>query len=78
MTQRPVGTVVLRNEEGESELPLDHRNLYETALSAFHSAIEGQGRPSASGEDGVWSLATGLAAVKAAATGAAVEIETGL
>ncbi|WP_322886546.1 1,5-anhydro-D-fructose reductase [Sinorhizobium medicae] len=78
MTQRPVGTVVLRNEEGESELPLDHRNLYETALSAFHSAIEGQGRPSASGEDGVWSLATGLAVVKAAATGAAVEIETGL
>ncbi|MDX0508715.1 gfo/Idh/MocA family oxidoreductase [Sinorhizobium medicae] len=78
MTQRPVGTVVLRNDEGESELPLDHRNLYETALSAFHSAIEGQGRPSASGEDGVWSLATGLAVVKAAATGAAVEIETGL
>ena len=32
----------------------------------------------ASGEDGVWSLATGLAVVKAAATGGAVEIETGL
>ncbi|RVI76063.1 1,5-anhydro-D-fructose reductase, partial [Sinorhizobium meliloti] len=54
MTQRPVGTVVLRNEEGESELPLDHRNLYETAIAAFHSAIGGNGRPSASGEDGVW------------------------
>ncbi|MDW9907892.1 gfo/Idh/MocA family oxidoreductase [Sinorhizobium meliloti] len=78
MTQRPVGTVVLRNEEGESELPLDHRNLYETAIAAFHSAIGGNGRPSASGEDGVWSLATGLAVVKAAATGGAVEIETGL
>lgn len=77
MTQRPVGTVVLRNEEGESELPLDHRNLYETAIAAFHSAIGGNGRPSASGEDGVWSLATGLAVVKAAATGGAVEIETG-
>ncbi|MDX0130366.1 gfo/Idh/MocA family oxidoreductase [Sinorhizobium meliloti] len=78
MTQRPVGTVVLRNEEGESELPLDQRNLYETAIAAFHSAIGGNGRPSASGEDGVWSLATGLAVVKAAATGGAVEIETGL
>ncbi|RVJ91367.1 1,5-anhydro-D-fructose reductase [Sinorhizobium meliloti] len=78
MTQRPVGTVVLRNEEGESELPLDHRNLYETAIAAFHSAIGGNGRPSASGEDGVWSLATGLAVVKATATGGAVEIETGL
>ncbi len=78
MTQRPVGTVVLRDEEGESELQLDHRNLYETALEAFHAAIGGNGRPSASGEDGVWSLATGLAVVKAAATGGAVEIETGL
>ncbi|MBP1885560.1 Gfo/Idh/MocA family protein [Sinorhizobium mexicanum] len=78
MTQRPVGTVVLRNEEGESELPLDHSNLYETALSAFHAAIEGKGAPSATGEDGVWSLATGLAVVKAAATGTAAAIETGL
>ncbi|ASY58629.1 MULTISPECIES: Gfo/Idh/MocA family protein [Sinorhizobium] len=78
MTQRPVGTVTLRNEEGEVELPLDHRNLYETALNAFHAAIEGNGRPSATGEDGVWSLATGLAVVKAAATGVAAHIETGL
>ncbi|MDK1375975.1 MULTISPECIES: Gfo/Idh/MocA family oxidoreductase [unclassified Sinorhizobium] len=78
MTQRPVGTVVLRNEEGESELPLDHSNLYETALSAFHAAIEGKGAPSATGEDGVWSLATGLAVLKAAATGTAAAIETGL
>ncbi|HXV31799.1 MAG TPA: Gfo/Idh/MocA family oxidoreductase [Sinorhizobium sp.] len=78
MTQRPVGSVILRNEESESELPLDHHNLYETALAAFHSAIEGKGRPSATGEDGVWSLATGLAVAKAAATGMAVQIETGL
>ncbi|MCA1441883.1 Gfo/Idh/MocA family oxidoreductase [Ensifer sp. IC4062] len=78
MTQRPVGTVVLRNEEGESELPLDHSNLYEAALSAFHAAIEGKGAPSATGEDGVWSLATGLAVLKAAATGTAAAIETGL
>jgi len=78
MTQRPVGTVTLRNEEGEIELPLDHRNLYEMAIEAFHAATEGNGRPSATGEDGVWSLATGLAVVKAAATGMAVQIETGL
>ncbi|MDK1387413.1 Gfo/Idh/MocA family oxidoreductase [Sinorhizobium sp. 8-89] len=78
MTQRPIGTVVLRNEEGESELPLDHRNLYETALTAFHAAVEGNGAPSATGEDGVWSLAAGIAVLKAAATGMAVQIETGL
>ncbi|OHV78347.1 Gfo/Idh/MocA family protein [Ensifer sp. LCM 4579] len=78
MTQRPVGTVALRNEEGEFELPLDHSNLYETALQAFHAAIEGQGSPSATGEDGVWSLAVGLAVAKSAASGMAVQIETGL
>jgi len=78
MTQRPVGTVTLRNADGETELSLDHRNLYETALSAFHAAVRGEGRPSATGEDGVWSLATGLAVAKAAATGQAVAIETGL
>jgi 1,5-anhydro-D-fructose reductase (1,5-anhydro-D-mannitol-forming) len=78
MTQRPVGTVVLRNSDGECELKLDHRNLYETALLAFHNAIAGKGAPSASGEDGVWSLATGLAVARAAATGTAVKIEPGL
>ncbi len=77
MTQRPVGSVILRNADGETELPLDGRNLYETALEAFHGAIAGKGRPSATGEDGVWSLATGIAVVEAAATGKAVTIVSG-
>lgn len=78
MTQHAIGTVTLRNADGEQELPLDHRNLYETALAAFHAAIAGKGKPSATGEDGVWSLATGLAVVEAAKTGSAVKIEPGL
>lgn len=78
MTQKPVGTVVLRNADGEHALPLDGGNLYETALVAFHAAIEGKGAPSATGEDGIWSLATGLAVVRAAASGSVVRIETGL
>jgi 1,5-anhydro-D-fructose reductase (1,5-anhydro-D-mannitol-forming) len=78
MTQRPTGTVTLRDADGEHELPLDHRNLYEATLAAFHAAIAGKGTPSATGEDGVWSLATGLAVVKAARTGHAVRIEPGL
>ncbi|MDG3579118.1 Gfo/Idh/MocA family oxidoreductase [Rhizobium sp. YJ-22] len=78
MSQRPVGTVTLRNAEGEQELPVDHQNLYETALINFHAAIAGKGKPLCSGEDGIWSLATGLAVVKAAATGQAVSIESGL
>lgn len=78
MTQRPVGSVTLRNAEGEQELPLDTRNLYETALGAFHAAISGTGQPSATGEDGIWSLATGLAVVEAAKSGGTVAIEAGL
>lgn len=77
MSQRPVGTVTLRNAEGEQELPVDHQNLYERALLDFHAAITGKGKPLCSGEDGIWSLATGLAVVKAAATGQAVSIESG-
>ncbi|ANH05369.1 Gfo/Idh/MocA family protein [Shinella sp. HZN7] len=78
MTQRPTGTVTLRDADGEHELPLDHRNLYEATLAAFHAAIAGKGTPSATGEDGIWSLATGLAVVEAAQTGRAVRIEPGL
>ncbi|MDB5526476.1 MAG: fructose reductase [Rhizobium sp.] len=78
MTQSPVGTVTLRNADGEKVLPLDTRNLYETALDAFQNAIAGKGKPSATGEDGIWSLATGLAVVAAAKTGTAVKIESGL
>ncbi len=78
MTQRPIGTVTLRDASGEQELPLDARNLYETALAAFHAAIAGNGKPSATGEDGVWSLASGLAVVEAARTGGTVKIAPGL
>jgi len=78
MTQRATGTVTLRNASGEQDLPLDHRNLYEAALSAFHAAMAGRGRPSATGEDGIWSLATGLAVAEAARTGKAARIEPGL
>ena len=78
MTQKPVGSVVLRNAEGELELSLDQRNLYETGLQSFHDAIAERGKPSATGEDGVWSLATGLAVLKSAATGKAVAVEAGL
>lgn len=78
MTQKPFGTVTLRNAAGETELPLDTTNLYQRTLAAFDAAIAGKGKPLCSGEDGVWSLATGLAVMKAARTGQSVRIETGL
>jgi 1,5-anhydro-D-fructose reductase (1,5-anhydro-D-mannitol-forming) len=78
MTQRPVGSVTLRTADGETELPLAQTNLYETALNAFHAAVAGNGKPAATGEDGVWSLATGLAVVDSAKSGRAVKVEPGL
>lgn len=78
MTQRATGSVTLRDANGEHDLPLDQTNLYETALSAFHAAIAGKGKPSATGEDGIWSLATGLAVVEAARSGGAVKIAPGI
>lgn len=78
MTQRPVGTVILKNASGERALPTIDKNLYQTALEAFHRAVAGKGQPAATAEDGIWSLATGLAVVESAATGKAVKIQTGL
>lgn len=78
MTQQPVGTVTLRNVDGETELSISHRNLYQNTLAAFEDAVAGRGQPLCSGEDGIWSLATGLAVMQAAASGGTVRIETGL
>jgi 1,5-anhydro-D-fructose reductase (1,5-anhydro-D-mannitol-forming) len=69
MTQRPVGRVTLRNTQGEAEVPLEHENLYARGLRAFVGAIRGEGTPSATGEDGVRSLATALAVLEATRTG---------
>ncbi|MEJ1160641.1 Gfo/Idh/MocA family protein [Prosthecomicrobium sp. N25] len=77
MTQRPVGTVTLRNDSGEHDLHVDHVNLYERALSNFHAALRGEGAPSATGEDGVRSMALALAALESARTGREAAVNTG-
>ncbi len=64
--------------DSREELIIDDTNLYERAVASFHAAIEGRGEPSATGEDGIWSLAVGLAVVEAARTGRRVKIEPGL
>lgn len=78
MTQKPVGSVTLRTATGEEELSFDREDLYTRSLRAFHAAIRTEGKPSATGEDGVWSLACAEAALASAKTGRAVTIETGL
>lgn len=74
MTQRPIGSVTLVTAKGEEALPFDGETLYVRALRAFFAAAEGQGEPAATGEDGIRSLAVGLAILEAATTGRTVPI----
>lgn len=78
MSQRPGGMVTLVTAAGEERPVLAFENYYAVGVRAFQSAIEGTGRPSATGEDGLRSLAVALAAREAAKTGRAITIEPGL
>ncbi|ESW78900.1 1,5-anhydro-D-fructose reductase [Mesorhizobium sp. LSJC285A00] len=75
MTQKPVGSVLLRTAKGEEELSFDREDLYVRSLRQFQAAISGAGQPSATGEDGVWSLACAEAALLSGKSGKAVAIE---
>lgn len=74
MTQKPIGTVTLRNADGERELTIDRENLYVRAVRAFHAAVRGKGTPAATAEDGIRSLAFGIATLEAARTGTTVRV----
>ncbi|WP_214472016.1 Gfo/Idh/MocA family oxidoreductase [Mesorhizobium sp. dw_380] len=75
MTQKPVGSVILRTASGEEELSFDHEDLYFRSVRRFHCAIHGDGHPAATGEDGIWSLASAEAALQSASSGKAVKID---
>ena len=75
MTQKPIGSVVLRTASGEEELPVDREDLYTRSLRQFHAAIRGEGQPSATGEDGVWSLAAAEAALASAKSNRSAAID---
>ncbi len=76
MTQQPKGEVLLRDAKGEEKLRLAHEGLYVRSLRLFQNAVAGEGSPSASGEDGVRSLAVALAARDATTTGHETRIES--
>ena len=69
MTQLPVGEVELVSAQGRKVVPFPTHNLYVQCVSDFLAAVAGQGAPSATGEDGVASLAVALAVREAARTG---------
>lgn len=75
MTQKPVGSVMLRTAKGEEQLSFDREDLYSRSLRQFHAAIRGEGQPSATGEDGIWSLTAAEAALQSANSGKAVKID---
>ncbi|WP_284616909.1 Gfo/Idh/MocA family protein [Aquabacterium humicola] len=74
MTQRATGTLTLRDDRGERPVDVVHENLYIRGVAAFCAAMAGEGVPSASGEDGVRSLAAALAVQQACRGGQRVAI----
>ena len=71
MTQEPEnGQIFLRRDGQTEEIDVGEReNLYIRSVRLFTQAAHGNGQPAATGEDGVRSLAIGLAAQQAASTG---------
>ncbi|WP_307437628.1 Gfo/Idh/MocA family protein [Labrys monachus] len=78
MTQKPTGDVLLRDASGERKLEVVPENLYVRSVTAFQNALRGEGRPAATGEDGVRSMALALAALESARTGREAMVEPGL
>jgi len=75
MTQKPDGSVLLRTAKGEEHLSFDREDLYTRSVRQFHAAIHGKGQPAATGEDGIWSLASAEAALQSASSGKAIKID---
>ena len=70
MTQDPRGRIVLRRDAEETELKLDPpEDLYAFAVRHFNQAVRTGTQPFATGEDGLRSLAVGLAALESSKSG---------
>ncbi|MBA2597678.1 MAG: Gfo/Idh/MocA family oxidoreductase [Chloroflexia bacterium] len=74
MTQQPIGTVTLRRDGRDEDVPITHENMYERSVARFVGAIRGEGPPSATGEDGARSLAIALAVRESAQTGRVISV----
>lgn len=74
MTQEPVGSIRLETASGSEDISYSTHNLYERSLGLFNKALQGGGRPSADGIDGIKSLAVALAVREAAQSGREVQV----
>jgi len=77
MTQRPVGEILLRDASGDARVSFADHNLYERSMGLFMAAVDRRGQPSATGVDGVKSLAVAAAVKRAATSGRRVAVEYG-
>ncbi|HVA88581.1 MAG TPA: Gfo/Idh/MocA family oxidoreductase [Chloroflexota bacterium] len=76
MTQDPIGRIILRRE-GQDDQHIDTEppeDLYGRAVRLFNAAVQGDGQPAATGEDGVRSLAVGLAVLESTRSGQRVAV----
>jgi len=75
MTQKPIGQIFLRRGNQIEAVDLgEPEDLYTRAVRLFNQAVHGEGEPSATGEDGVRSLAVALAVLESAKTGRRVQV----
>jgi 1,5-anhydro-D-fructose reductase (1,5-anhydro-D-mannitol-forming) len=75
MVQDPVGTILLRDSNGERDVePDDRRDLYEINVDAFAAAVRGEGDPTATGLEGLRAVQVALAVREAAESGRLVSI----
>jgi 1,5-anhydro-D-fructose reductase (1,5-anhydro-D-mannitol-forming) len=77
MTQEPVGEMVLRRNGAERAIDdFDRGDLYTRSVRNFMAAVNGTGEPSATAEDGLWSLATALAVQEFADRGTVTSVSS--
>lgn len=77
MTQLPVGEIELVTGAGREPVPFSGHGLYVQAVQDFVSAVNGTGKPAATGQDGVASLTVALAVREAARSGTRQAVDYG-
>ncbi|MCW2266774.1 1,5-anhydro-D-fructose reductase (1,5-anhydro-D-mannitol-forming) [Gluconobacter cerinus] len=74
MSQKPIGSLSLRDGDGERPISIEHHNLYRYSVRHFCDSVAGHGSPAATGEDGVASLKIALALKESVQSGHQVKV----
>lgn len=77
MTQQPVGEIELVTTAGREVVSFAPHDLYVQSVGQFVGAVLGRDKPTASGWDGVKSLAVALAVRESARTGRGLTVDYG-